>query len=577
VKGTAPLSVAVLAIAAFAALGAGNILTTSPVVDEPVHLAAGWSYLETGDYRLNPEHPPLLKLAAALPLRFMRAVPATRGWEEARTQTLAQWTWAHDFFWSGRNDARTMFTRARLVMLLFGLGLAVLVFLWSLELWGWWGGVVSVTLFAFDPNFIAHSGLVTTDVGVTALMFAAVYGFWRCRRRFTAWNVAVFAIAFALAQVAKFSALILVPVILLLALQWRTRRALLAIGAAAVTTWIVIWGAYRFQASSSFVSPRRMAVVVDDWYTVQRLLPQYPGGPPEEVIARERNDTRPGLMGRMVLFAWRHHLLPDAYLYGFALVERSSLVRYSFLRGETSMTGFRGFFFWTFLYKTTIPAIAAIGTALWLSRRRKGVAFLLWPVVVYTAFAVAAAISIGHRHLFPVYPFLYVLCGALAAMPRRATAFVLLSAVSALCVFVPRPSPMWGRHLSYINEIGGGPLDGYEKLIDSNFDWGQDLVRLGEWVRARQLREPLRLVYFGQADPRAYGVAFVNLPFGSIWEPQSDVEVPPRPGYFAISASSYQGIQAPPGMSDYWKRYLAEAHAQLVDRAGYSILIYRIP
>src|SRR6266540_2067338 len=49
-----------------------SILQESQTYDEAVHLTAGFSYLTTGDYRLNPEHPPLSKMLAALPLLFLK-------------------------------------------------------------------------------------------------------------------------------------------------------------------------------------------------------------------------------------------------------------------------------------------------------------------------------------------------------------------------------------------------------------------------------------------------------------------------------------------------------------------------
>src|SRR5436305_423320 len=67
--------IAVAALVAFIALALGDLLTSSPTSDETAHLAAGYSYLVTHDYRLNPEHPPLVKMFAALPLLGTRVWP----------------------------------------------------------------------------------------------------------------------------------------------------------------------------------------------------------------------------------------------------------------------------------------------------------------------------------------------------------------------------------------------------------------------------------------------------------------------------------------------------------------------
>ncbi len=579
------LIVAFAALVAFLALALTNILTTSPTTDEPTHLAAGWSYLKTGDYRLNPEHPPLLKKLAALP---MLSMPVTmtfgKSWDDALAGPMAQWTFAHELFYGAGfpNDSAAMFTRGRLVLLLFGMLAIVIAFLWARELWGWWGAALAALLVAFDPSFAAHSGLVTTDVGLAALMVAALYFYWRALRHGTWYDVAAFALCFALAQVAKFSALVLVPVVIVIGLQrgltgtpWKRIGAVLGVGA--VVTIAVIWAAYGFRWRAS-EQPLRMRVVVDDWYATKQLLPQYPDGPPEPAIQRMRPYAHIGASGRLLLFAYDRHLLPEAYVYGIASIVRSSLVRPSFLRGEYSNRGFPSYFFWTFLYKTTIPAIVLIVAGLFLARRTRSDAlpFLLWPVVLYLAVSMSSSLNIGHRHILPVYPFLYVLCGALARY-RAAWIAAGAAAVASLVVFVPRPSPMWGRQLSYMNELAGGPRRGYERLVDSNFDWGQDLPRLADWLRAYRVAGPIDLVYFGSADPLYYGVPHRNLSFGYWAEPQLDAAAIQRPGWLAISASAYEGLTAPPEMRDYWRRYLADSKAERVGEGGYSIFIYRLP
>ncbi|HKO58932.1 MAG TPA: hypothetical protein VJ276_23905, partial [Thermoanaerobaculia bacterium] len=174
-----PCLIGAVALAAYITLAIVNILTTSPTVDEPTHLAAGWSYWKTGDYRLNAEHPPLLKKLAALPLLSMRVEESPRlqkPWADALTSPFGQWIYAHELFFGLRdaflevptteplprtaflNDADRMFTRARLVLLLFGVLACTVVFAWAREAWGWWGAALATVLVAFDPNFLAHAG-----------------------------------------------------------------------------------------------------------------------------------------------------------------------------------------------------------------------------------------------------------------------------------------------------------------------------------------------------------------------------------------------------------------------------------
>src|SRR5436190_3764703 len=294
-RAAAAMILAAAALAAFIALALGDLLTASPTSDETAHLAAGYSYLVTHDYRLNPEHPPLAKMFAALPLLGMRVWPlrfsdpadGTRAFayfREAWAMSIAnpsfsEWRVAQLLLYSFRdrvgvdpldapttrvyarddflNDAEAMFRRARLMMMLLGVALAALIFSWSYELWGIWGATFSLLLFCFDPNFIAHSGLVTTDVPAALAYAATLYAFWRFARRMTVARGAVFAIAFGLAQTVKFSAVLLAPIVVVVAavivMRDRTRfvPVLSALAAAALASVIAVWSVYGFRTSTA--------------------------------------------------------------------------------------------------------------------------------------------------------------------------------------------------------------------------------------------------------------------------------------------------------------------------------------
>ena len=651
-RAAAAMILAAAALAAFIALALGDLLTASPTSDETAHLAAGYSYLVTHDYRLNPEHPPLAKMFAALPLLGMRVWPlrfsdpadGTRAFayfREAWAMSIAnpsfsEWRVAQLLLFSFRdrvgvdpleapttrvyargdflNDAEAMFRRARLMMLLLGVALAVIIFCWSYELWGIWGAAFSLLLFCFDPNFIAHSGLVTTDVPAALAYAATLYAFWRFARRMTLARGAVFAIAFGLAQTVKFSAVLLAPIAVVVAavivMRDRTRfvPVLSALAAAALATFIAIWSVYGFRTStapdpaaaraeeiatratlhqrvldapdvwpSGHLDVRR---AVERWAAMDLLAKTMPDTAGERDLREALRTTRPGLTGQLILFADAHHLLPEAYLYGFASTVSSSLLRSSYLDGRYSNTGFGSYFFWTTLWKTPLPSLAALVVGLVIAWRRRGagLAFLAIPVVIYAGYALAGNIHIGHRHLFPIFPFLYALCGAAgtwwAELRRRR---VLVGAVAAawlpiasIVVLLPRPASVINQHLAYLNEVAGGPRAGALKLSDSNFDWGQDLARLGRWYAASGIKEPINLVYFGNADPRSYGIRYYSLRTPDFPEPREGE-------WFAISQVDYLGIQFDAAhRSGYWDAMLARHGAQRVETPGYSIFVFRL-
>lgn len=547
------MAIIAVSLLCFIALALGNIRATAPTHDETTHLAAGWSYLAYGDFRLNTEHPPLVKLIAALPLQSDRIWPSwqtenTRvalaslreAWSEAARDDRAQWRFAHRLFFSIRNgaidlvpsseriphsaflnDATAIFRAARttLLLLIAPLFFALIGF-WAFELWGAWGAVLPVALFAFDPNFIAHTGLVTTDAGLALLMCASIYFFWRCSRRFTVWNVAAFSLATALAHITKFSAVILWPVLLLVAILGAREQLLRLFVCAAIAlavTVSVIWACYALPSHSAHAA--------------------------------------------------------TTYLTGFSKALYDTLGRTAYLRGELdrSGAGFRTYFLWAILLKTPVVTLVCFFAAAWwcLRNRRRDLLFVFVPPLVYFLVASGGTLNIGHRHILPIYPFLYVSCGAL---PRKWLAAAAVAALSAFVVLIPF-TPLWGNHLAYFNELAGGPRNGSRYLIDSNLDWGQDLPRLGQWIESHGIREPIDLAYFGTAEPRYYGVSFFNFSDHYLFAPCQPLG-DAKSKIFAISVNEL--VRGRDGDRWAFRDFLHRRHARLVGRAGMTIEIYEM-
>jgi hypothetical protein len=307
-----------------------------------------------------------------------------------------------------------------------------------------------------------------------------------------------------------------------------------------------------------------MKQAVDEWYTKLHFIGS--GEALTDQSFRQALATTPtGWFGRVLELEYDHHLLPEAYVYGIAQMQSYGALRQSYLRGEQSLTGFRSYFVQAFLFKTPIPTIIAIVCALFVAfRTRRREPFLLIPAALYFLIAISSHVDLGIRHLLPVYPFLYILSGILAGRFFIAAA---AAALSCLVVFAPF-DPMWGRHISYFNELAGGPTRGWKILSDSNIDWGQDLPRLHDWLAAHGAADKtINLVYFGTADPHYYGIRYADLL-------KNDALV--RPGYLAISVTRYSGAASNVFQTKEWQEFVDGRGAKLVGRAGYSILIFEL-
>lgn len=562
-----------LVLAVFVALAVSSLRGDSATFDEPAHLSAAWSHLALGDYRMSPDHPPLVKHVAAAPLLFMEVrVPADDvAWRLRRTHEFGRRLL---FRW---NDGHRLLVAARCAVVFLGALLALAVFVSARRRWGPWAGMLALLLCAFSPDVLAHARLVTTDLGATLFVFVAIMSWERLAERATWGRLVLAGLATGAAFASKFSALVLVPVLALLAglvlvprdpRRWlprldarlagprleRARRIVAGLVVMVLLTAAVIWTAYGFRRR---FSPEPAVNASFDW---TRLEPRQP------------------LVAGAVRAARGLAFLPDPYLYGFLRFFRHSEARPAFLLGERSEQGFRWFFPLTFAVKTPVPlmALLVLGLALRGSPALPRAGAFVWiPVAVYAALTLTRGINIGHRHLLPVYPFLFVLAARSAAWARarwsdgaRWPAWAVCALAAWAVVTTVRVHP---HYLAYFNEPAGGPRNGYRLLVDSSLDWGQDLARLREWAHRHGVPR-LKLSYFGTADPEYYRVPADLLPGYMPPVPRKTVrEV--RPGdVVAVSATNLQGVYIEREALPLMERLRA---LPPLDQVGWSILIYR--
>ena len=245
--------------AVFIALSMNSYTRTSAAWDEPVHLVDGYTSLAEVDYRYDSEHPPLMRMWAALPLA-VTGVPVFNASPQIDANTQADWfgrmhRMATDLLYS-RPGVLLCYYMARFMGVLIGCALGVLVFLWTREWLGETTAIVVLALFALEPNLGANASIVGTDMGCTCFIFGALF-LWRTVRSWTRANVAWTCVFFALAVITKFTAILLcVFVVLLIALAAAMRRlepirALQLLGCLAGSAYVAIWAIYRFRYEPS--------------------------------------------------------------------------------------------------------------------------------------------------------------------------------------------------------------------------------------------------------------------------------------------------------------------------------------
>jgi len=526
-------------VLAFLVQGLAFLQANSQTSDEAVHLAAGYSYLERADFRLNPEHPPLIKELSALPVLLAYGIPFQPN--ERLWQAAEEWGIGRDFlYWSPLSWERILFA-ARLPNLFLGALLAALTGWWAARLWGAWAGTLATALAAFEPNLIAHASLVTTDLGATLFIFLTLYFLWEYSQARSWVKLLGSGAAMGLALATKYSTVILLGIV------------------PAVVLAAVLMGGADFSLPSS--DPR--------------------GGRPRPGAARLVGRALPFLLAVVIIAA---AVLPAVYFFhGYStwweglrrVLAHEKGGHSAFFLGEYSREGWLLYFPVAFAIKTPVPTLLLIAAALALFRRgarlsRKEIVFLLLPVIVLFLAAMQGRIDIGVRYVLPVYPLLFVLAGRLATLPIPAGwkkglalgAPAALTAVSSLAV-----AP---HQLAYFNELAGGPAAGPRYLSDSNIDWGQDLKGLKAYM-AREGLPMIYLAYFGNSPPAALGIRFQYAPaYGQLERPGPDVlpEGTPRE-VMAISVCALQSVHLRDKDLYAWL-----AGREPIARIGYSIYVY---
>jgi hypothetical protein len=297
-----------------------------------------------------------------------------------------------------------------------------------------------------------------------------------------------------------------------------------------------------------------------------------------ELLSSTLHDEGGTVVSDLALWAERTGVLPEAYVRGFLFSYRHAEGRPTFLLGQLSDHGFPHFFLVTFALKTPIPLLLLLLASPFGVGGRESGRFpgTLWiPVAGYALLTQTRELDIGHRHLLPLYPFLFVLAGRTAQTAWRAWeegSRVPGAVVLALAVwYVGGTLRVHPHYLAYFNEAAGGPARGYERLVDSSLDWGQDLKGLKPWLDAHGISH-VKLSYFGSADPAYYGLDAEMLP--STMSPRPvRVTREVRPGdVLAVSATNLQGVYLEPE-----DRRLMERVRRLppLGQVGYSIFLFR--
>jgi hypothetical protein len=526
--------------------------------DEADHIFAGYMSWKSADFGLNPEHPPLVKLLATAPLL---PLPLKVPELQKRDFKIEAFLDGKDFLYG--NDPDAILLRTRMAAATLTLLLAVLVFVATREMFGAGAAFVALTLLVFEPNLLAHGAFVTTDAGISCLMFATVFAFYRYVKAPSPWRLLVVGVAAGLALATKHSGIFIFPILFLLAACEVVRQRLAAGRNTEAATGKAAAGsgkrALRLAASLVAVTVVALAVL---WAFYGFRYQARPAGwqlnPPLAVYAGWLKPHEAWAISTMA--SW--HVLPESYLYGLADVRLTANFYTSYLLGKTYPHGVWFYFPVAFLIKSTLAflalfLLALVAVATRRLNRWREVLFLTVPPAFYLLVSMSAGMNIGVRHILPLYVFISALAGGGAwAFTSRNRKWAY--AVAALLVFHVASSALTFPHyIAYSNELWGGPSNTYRLLSDSNADWGEQLKWTKKYLDERGVKD-CWFVYFaeGVAEPSYYGIPCKPLPTAdSLWINER-IEAPASiDGPVLISASNLSGYEFGPGPLNPYEQF----------------------
>ena len=578
----------------------------SATMDELAHIPAAYSYVTLKDMRLNPEHPPLIKDLAGLGILFLRPNFPTNisSWQD---DVNGQWTQGAIFLYESGNNPDKILLFGRFPIMLLALLFGWLLYRWTGSLYGSRVALLSLFFYALSPTFLAHSRYVTTDLAAAFGFFIGFATFFRFLERQNFKRLALAGLAFGTALLLKFSLFLLVPLYGLLAILWVFLQERENFD---LKSYLKAFGVLFLKLI--FIGLIGLALI---WLVYAWHVANYP-------VGRQLSDSqfllssfgfRPIVNFDLWLVRSEIFRPLGQYLLGLLMVvQRSAGGNTTYYLGEVSAAGWRSYFPVAYLLKETIAFHLLTLLALFLALHKIKSAgeksfdavfswtkdnFVLASSLIFIAFywlySIRSPLNIGVRHILPTFPFIYLLVAReIAAWLYRPTLeeprnlgdwlrslyrsfiepiprFILV----ALLMFwmIISTSITFPFYLSYYNEFVGIE-NGWRYIVDSNYDWGQDLKRLSDLAEKENINK-IYLDYFGGGSPRYY--------LGERFEPWNSAKGPPPSGsYFALSATFLQGARGKPASGFVirpedtysWLRGL-----EPLRRAGLSIFIYKIP
>ncbi len=484
----------------------------SMTFDEPLHIAAGYSKLITGDYRMNTEHPPLMHFIEGLPLLIIK--PALNLADISWTQKNLM-DFIRKFFFEYNKNPRQILEYSRLPIIILTLLLGVLIYKWTNELFGTNASIIALAIYTFEPNILAHGILATTDMGFAFFTLLALYCYSKFFNKQTIQTLLLAGITMGLAQLTKYTAIFLWPAYFLIILaasknfsnitpkfsyplQNKIKNKfykqiyfqIISLGAILLISLLLINAAYLFKGTGT---PIKQAMLEDETLNKEIFSPQK-------------------IFGTSKIINYLAQNIPNALPYyytkglGFVLYEGKT-PKPNIILGKYYERGAWNYYFVTFAVKTTIALIVLTALSILLPQKKSNKQttwqhLLIPPLIILLALS-SATKQIGLRYILAIIPFLIILISGRITNTKIAGKKIFKYFIFLLLIAHATSSvAQFPNYLSYYNEAIGAE-NGWKYFADTNTDWGQDFDKLRAYISCKP---DTKVQYFGTNDLKFYGL-----------------------------------------------------------------------
>ena len=542
-------SIPAILVAVFLGLTIFASQNDSLTLDETVHIPVGWIYAKYGIYKMNIEHPPLMKIISGIFLLPLNLHYPSQYPLPTEYDGTDQYPFGDSLLMYSENNMDKILFWGRLPAILMTTGLMIVIYIWTKKITNSRvTGILAMVLGMNVPIILAHGRLANTDAPLTFFYLLTFYFLWIFLEKPTFKYSILLGLSMGFALASKFSALIILPISILLILTkifffrekyYSAIKPLVLYVLSMILAVILVWGIYL-------------------------------GAQRNEIFNNNALELGASVNFRVADTLWEKIVFKplDWYSGGLKFVI-NNLERYGYLNGDLRLGGHWNYFLYGLLYKTPLPMLILFLIGLFVASfqiyKKKDSfmwLFILLPFIIYLGISAMGKLNIGVRHIMPIYPFMVIVSTmGVWTLSKKRNNLVKISTIFFVLWLMVDIAIHYPSFMGYFSQVIGSNHNNYKYLFDSDVDWLQDDQRMIKYLKSQSIGT----VYMANKNK-----LFVFWDIDVI-EINKNSEKPPSGSYVVLSSNDKAWANNTNNAIDWIVKNKSPIH-----HIGYSIYLYKI-